>query len=63
MMSGDYTKKGTKEEIFSELLLLNIFNYEKTQRLNENFIGDYLNILYIDAICLNIDRHTYNYGF
>lgn len=40
-----------------------IFNFDKIEKLNKNFIKDYLDILYVDAICFNMDRHTYNYGF
>lgn len=38
------------------------YNYEQFLKLGNNIAEDYLNILYLDAICNNVDRHTKNYG-
>ena len=38
------------------------YNYEEFCKLGNNIANDYLNILYLDAICNNVDRHTKNYG-
>ena len=102
-------KKGTKEAVFSELLISKLgealgFDMATYEYVNEttirtidftgfatvNFepaaslvgenvdyidnckalaifaphlIGQYLNMLFMDAICFNFDRHTLNYGF
>lgn len=38
------------------------YNYLEFRKLSEDIANDYLNILYLDAICNNVDRHTKNYG-
>lgn len=30
---------------------------------NKDLVMEYLNILFMDTICMNVDRHTQNYGF
>lgn len=38
------------------------FNYDRLEALCPDFGAQYLDILYLDALCFNMDRHTYNYG-
>lgn len=40
-----------------------LFNYKKIYQLNPSMAKEYLDILFMDTICLNMDRHTENYGF
>lgn len=38
--------------------------FEKLKQIkNNNIIKDYLKMIYLDTICLNVDRHTKNFGF
>lgn len=39
------------------------FNYNRIKELNEAMAREYLDILLLDTICFNMDRHTENYGF
>lgn len=39
------------------------YNYERIVGTAPLLIPQYLNILFMDALCFNMDRHTYNYGF
>ena len=39
------------------------FNYNRIKELNEAMAKEYLDILFLDTICFNMDRHTENYGF
>ena len=39
------------------------FNYNRIQELNAAMAREYLDILFLDTICFNMDRHTENYGF
>lgn len=39
-----------------------IYNYDKLYNLQETLAEQYLNILFMDTLCFNMDRHTYNYG-
>lgn len=39
-----------------------LFNYNKLQALRDGMGKQYLDILYLDALAQNMDRHTYNYG-
>ena len=38
-------------------------NYDRIEALGPRLTAQYLDILYMDALCFNMDRHTYNYGF
>ncbi len=38
------------------------FNYDRLTALNPALGKQYLDILYLDALCFNVDRHTKNYG-
>lgn len=37
--------------------------YDTVKIINSNFCQDYLNMIFLDALMLNIDRHTNNFGF
>ena len=39
-----------------------LYNYEVISEFGEAAAAAYLDILYLDAICFNVDRHTKNYG-
>ncbi len=39
-----------------------ILNYEKLLKINEALAKQYLDIIFMDTLCFNMDRHTYNYG-
>lgn len=39
-----------------------IFNYDKLYVINKDLAKQYINIIFMDALCFNMDRHTYNYG-
>lgn len=39
------------------------YNYQRIAPLAPGLGRQYLDILYMDALCFNVDRHTYNYGF
>lgn len=38
------------------------FNFDRLTALHPALGGQYLDILYMDALCFNMDRHTQNYG-
>lgn len=38
------------------------FNYDRLTALSPALARKYLDILYMDALCFNVDRHTQNYG-
>lgn len=38
------------------------FNYERLTELDPRLGKEYLDILFMDALCFNMDRHTKNYG-
>ena len=40
----------------------NDFNYDVLQNLNPSLLRSYLDILFMDALVFNVDRHTQNYG-
>lgn len=40
-----------------------VFNYNRIKELKPAMAKAYLDILFIDTICFNMDRHTENYGF
>ena len=37
-------------------------NYSAFAKLSKKFPPDYLKMIYLDALCFNMDRHTNNYG-
>lgn len=39
------------------------YNYKKIAELNPALAKQYIDILVMDTLCSNMDRHTYNYGF
>lgn len=39
-----------------------VYNYDKLEGLKPGLGREYLDILYMDALCFNVDRHTNNYG-
>lgn len=39
------------------------FIYKRFAEVCPQVLPQYLNILYLDALCFNVDRHEYNYGF
>lgn len=38
-------------------------NFNFLSKINENLAKQYLKIIYLDSVVLNVDRHTFNYGF
>lgn len=38
------------------------YNYDVLQNLNPPLVKPYLDILFMDALVFNVDRHTQNYG-
>ena len=39
-----------------------VFNYDRLTAIHPTLGNQYLNILYMVALCFNMDRHTQNYG-
>lgn len=39
-----------------------VYCYEKLQAFGQHFADDYVKLLYVDAICRNVDRHSGNFG-
>ena len=37
-------------------------NYKKLYEISPNIAYDYLKIIFMDTLCMNMDRHTNNYG-
>lgn len=37
-------------------------NYDKLLKINKALAKQYLDIIFMDTLCFNMDRHTYNYG-
>lgn len=40
-----------------------IFNYDRIEALKPGLGRAYADLMYMDALCFNMDRHTNNYGF
>lgn len=38
------------------------FNFDKLDAISETLSKEYLDILFMDTLCFNMDRHTYNFG-
>lgn len=70
-------EKGIKSRDFTDAANLNyeparslvgdevdyVFNYNRIKELKPAMAKAYLDILFLDTICFNMDRHTENYGF
>lgn len=70
-------EKGIKSRDFTDAANLNyeparslvgdevdyVFNYNRIKELKPAMGKAYLDILFLDTICFNMDRHTENYGF
>lgn len=39
-----------------------LYNFKVFNNINPKIAKDYANMLYLDAICMNVDRHIHNYG-
>ncbi len=39
-----------------------ILNYDKLLEIDKALANQYLDIIFMDTLCFNMDRHTYNYG-
>jgi len=39
-----------------------VLNYDKLLEINKALAKQYLDIIFMDMLCLNMHRHTYNYG-
>lgn len=39
-----------------------VSNYDKLFHMNELLAAQYVDLLFMDTLCFNMDRHTYNYG-
>jgi hypothetical protein len=61
----DFTKGKYNFEPMAALVGENeeyILNYDKLLEINEALAKQYLDIIFMDTLCFNMDRHTYNYG-
>lgn len=70
-------EKGVKSRNFTERARFNyeparslvgeevdyVFNYRRIKELEASMANAYLDILFLDTVCFNMDRHTENYGF
>lgn len=75
ILSEDFTDDGTVIFEHMESLIGDVEDYVENVRLiksldpsllqckNDDLVKEYLNILFLDTICMNVDRHTQNYGF
>lgn len=64
--SRDFTKGVYNYEPASSIVGDNedyVYNFDRIRALDEKLIPQYLDILFMDALCFNMDRHTQNYGF
>ena len=64
--SKNFLNKDENLEEMKDLLDEDIdfdLNYDVISQVNPKFTKQYLDILFVDAICYNFDRHTGNYGF
>jgi len=39
------------------------FNYDIMKNISDDVAKDYINMIALDTLCFNMDRHTHNYGF
>lgn len=54
---------GDTEDYIDNIRLIKSLHYTLIECSNEDLIMEYLDILFMDTICMNVDRHTQNYGF
>ena len=68
LINGDWWmyKKANHDEMFSEFFIYDCEDYIQTletlKDLCPNCICDYVKMLFLDTICENPDRHTFNFG-
>ena len=65
VVSRDFTEGRLNFEPMANLVQDNEeydFNYDVLQNLNPLLLKPYLDILFMDALVFNVDRHTQNYG-
>lgn len=65
VISKDFTEGRLNFEPMANLVQDNEdydFNYDVLQTLNPSLLKLYLDILFMDALVFNVDRHTQNYG-
>ena len=65
VVSRDFTEGRLNFEPMANLVQDNEdydFNYDVLQNLNPALLKSYLDILFMDALVFNVDRHTQNYG-
>ena len=65
VVSKDFTEGRLNFEPMANLVQDNEdydFNYDVLQNLNPSLLKPYLDILFMDALVFNVDRHTQNYG-
>ena len=65
VVSKDFTEGRLNFEPMANLVQDNEdydFNYDVLQNLNPALLKSYLDILFMDALVFNVDRHTQNYG-
>ena len=39
-----------------------LYNFKVFHNINPTIAKDYADMLYLDAVCMNVDRHIHNYG-
>jgi hypothetical protein len=39
------------------------YNYEVMKDISDDIANEYFNLIALDTLCFNMDRHTHNYGF
>lgn len=54
---------GDSEDYVDNVKLIESLNYKILACNNVELVQEYLDILFMDTICMNVDRHTQNYGF
>ena len=54
---------GDVEDYIENVKLIESLDWSLISCRNQDLVMEYLDILFMDTICMNIDRHTQNYGF
>lgn len=54
---------GDVEDYVENVKLIESLDHVLLSCYNKDLVQDYLDILFMDTICMNVDRHTQNYGF